>query len=199
MAVLPVIADTYRCALEWQNSDHPDWVATNVIHVHKSSSNPAAIATILDNAATPNMWRAQGSHSKVGQINVTPLDGSSVTYPYPPATPAHWVGTQTANTPVPNVTNLVKLLTSKRGRSFRGRVFLPWTDEAAINGNLLDTGFAALITTAWVAFHTALTAATTDLVVASYVLAQQNAVAALASETSIGTMRRRLARNSQTG
>lgn len=198
MAPLPTIADVYRCALEWTNSADPSASASNVIHVKKSGSNSAAVAAALEAAATPNMWRAQGTNAAVTRINITPLNGSGVTFPYTPTTPANWKGTQTSNTPLLQVANLIKLVTASRGRSFRGRVYLPWTDEQAVNAQKLDTGFASLISTAWIAFNTSLNTAGFPIQVASYTLAVSTPIAALASELEVATQRRRLVRNSNT-
>lgn len=198
MAPLPTIPDVYRCALEWTNSADPSATASNVIHVKRSGSNPAAIAAILDAAVVLNMWRAQGSNAAVTRINVTPLNGSGVTLPYSPATPANWKGSQTSNTPILQVANLIKLVTAARGRSFRGRVYLPWTDENAIAAQKLDTGFATLISNAWITFFNNLVTAGAPLQVASYTLSVATPVVAIASELEVATQRRRLLRNSNT-
>jgi hypothetical protein len=199
MAPLPVIANTYRVAMEWGNSDYPNWIATNVIHLNKSSSNPAAVAAALEANVAAAMWQVQSTHSTIKNLVITPLDGSSVAFPIATTGGAKWSGNQSNNTPTAQNCNIVKLLTAKRGRSYRGRIFLPWADEQAVDGNLLHTGNASACTAAWVAFHTAMTAAGFNLVVASYKLATVDNVAALACENYTATQRRRNKRVRTTG
>lgn len=198
MAPLPVIADTYRVAFNWVNSDVSALVATNVMHFHKSGSSPAAVATILDTNATANMWSHAGTHSHVASLQITPLDGSSVTFPFVTGSPAKWSGTQTGNDPIPAECAIIKLLTNSRGRSFRGRVYLPWMDESARASGQISSAVKTSLNSAWIAWHTALTSAGLDFVVASYKLAQQNPVSALAAETYTATQRRRQVRTSAT-
>jgi hypothetical protein len=196
---LPVIADTYRVALDWVNPDFPSQSATNVIHVRKGGTNAAGIATIVDAGVTANMWRFQDTHSHVNFMNVTPLDGSSVTFPLATGSPAKWSGVQTNQQPLMQVCTLIKLVTAKRGRSYRGRVYLPWTDEAGVSGNVLDSPTCALVTTAWIAFLASLTGAGAKLVVASYLKATAEDVVAVGTELDTATIRRRSQRNSLTG
>lgn len=195
---LPVIANTYRCAFEWQHDDFTGLAATNVMHFRKSSTTPAALATLLAASVTAAMWHEQDTHAHVRFVNITPLDGSSVTLPYATGGAAKWSGAQTTHDPVPQVSNIIKLDTAKRGRSYRGRVYLPWVVTPAINGGALSAGDAATVTTAWVAFLAALNASTCDMVVASYTLATAEPVIALACELDTATIRRRNSRNSLT-
>jgi hypothetical protein len=196
---LPVIANTYRVALEWSNSDFPNETATNVIHIRKSGSNAAAIAVIVDAAVTAPMWRFMDTHSKIVFQVVTPLDGGSVSLPVATGGPAKWSGTQTNQQPLFQVSELIKVLTAKRGRSYRGRVFLPWVDEAGVSGNALDGATTALVTAGWVAFLASLTGAGAKMVVASYKNATAEDVVAIGAELDTATVRRRNLRNSLTG
>jgi hypothetical protein len=168
------------------------------MHFHKSGSNPAAVAAILDSNVTASMWGCQGTNSKIQTIVVTPLDGSSVSYPWNTGTPAKWCGNISTNAPVPATSNIIKLLTTHRGRSYRGRVFLPWVDEDGQGNGKVDTTIHGTLQTAWVNFHTALTSAGLDWCVASYKLAVQNPVAAILAESYLGTIRKRQLRNSNT-
>lgn len=196
---LPVISNVYRVAFEWVNNDNPQLVATNVMHFQMSSGTPALVAAAIDTHVTANMWAAQSSHSHVNQLNVTALDGSGVTLPLPIAFVAKWAGVQSSGSPVPNVANIIKFVTAKRGRSYRGRVFLPWTDEEGMTQGKVDTGNVTAITAAWAAFLVAMTAVPCIPVVASYKLATAEPIVAAASEVYVATMRRRQHRTSATG
>lgn len=195
MAPLPIISNVYRVALNWTNTAN-GLVATNVMHFKKASSNPAALASSLDTNATNTMWEMQTTAASVTNIQITPLDGSSVTFPYTPITPAHWTGHGGAGDFSPQIANIIKLLTAKRGRSYRGRVYLPWVAEGQSGDGGLNGTSKATCTAAWVAFMAAMTGDGFDLVVASYLHSTSENVVALACEGYTATQRRRNKRNS---
>ncbi len=180
----------YRCALDWVNDNGPQH-ATNVIHIHKSSSNAAAVASALDSNVTAAMWTFQPNYAHISQLVITPLDGLGVSLPVITGSPAKWSGNGGSGDMIPQVANVIKMLTLKRGRSYRGRVFLPWVLEGLQNGGTLSGASVTTTTNAWVAFHTALTSAGFDLVVASYLHATADNVAGLICEPLTATQRRR--------
>jgi hypothetical protein len=97
---------------------------------------------------------------------------------------------------VPQVAAILKQLTAKRGRSYRGRLYLPFIAEGQIGNGGINGTSRATATAAWIAFHTAMTSAGFDWVVASYLLATAEPVVAVGVEGFTATQRRRLARNS---
>lgn len=193
MAPLPVIADVYRCALEWTDSDTSQ-TATNVMHFHQAGTNPAALAAILDAHVTASMWGVQPQHAHIFQVNITPLDGGSITFPFATGSVAKWSGNDASTDYTPQVSNIIKLLTSKRGRSYRGRLFLPFVVEATNTQGQLSGAAVTALQAAWVAFLAAMTAAGPNLVVASYKLATADNVVAVLAEKWTATQRRRLPR-----
>jgi hypothetical protein len=138
------------------------------------------------------------THSVCTEIVITPLDGSSVTFPYITPVVTHWHGPQTTQDVSPQVAGLIKLVTAKRGRAYRGRVYLPNVSEAAQAAGQVDSTTVANTTTAWAAFVAAMASAGTHLCVASYKNATQETVVAAAMEHYIATQRRRLKRTSAT-
>lgn len=187
---LPLIADVYRCAFKWQDPAFSS-NAVNVMHFKKSGSNPAAIAAILNTNVSANMWYCQEASSFIGEVDITPLDGTSVTYPYIPPVAANWTGQRTTTDKMPNACNLIKLVTAKRGRSYRGRVYLPWIHAASPTNGVLDAGTVSNCTTAWVAFLAAMASSGAPLVIASYLHATAEPVVAVICERDIATQRRR--------
>ena len=194
MAPLPVIADTYRVALSWTNTVN-SMTATNVMHFHRAGSNPAQLATDLDAHVTNTMWECCATPWSVTGIVITKLDGGSVSFPYIPGTPAKWTGHGGAVDFAPNVAVIMKLLTAKRGRSYRGRVFLPGIAESQTDKGLVVGSTKTTMDGAWLAFRLAMTAASWDFCVASYRLATQEPIVALATEKFTATQKRRLQRN----
>lgn len=192
---LPVISNVYRCAFNWVHDDFPV-NATNVMHFKKSSSNPAAVAAIIFSNLTADMWRVQDTHAHIHDVTVTPLDGSSVSLPVVTGSTTSFTGQQTTHEIVPQVSNVIKMLTAKRGRSYRGHAFLPWVVESVMSGGLLEVTNQAAITAAWVAFLAAMDGDSCPLEIASYKLATSDPVIAIGCERYTATQRRRLKRNS---
>lgn len=198
VAPLPVIANVYRVALNWTNADFPSRVATNVIHLRKAGSNPAALWTSLDAHATAAMWETQDTHTQVNSVAITPLDGSGTTLTVNTGRPAKWSGAQATHDFSPQTCTVLKLVTAKRGRSYRGRVYLPFTCENSQVAGIVDNGQGAAMTAAWVAWMAAMAADGFALVVASYLLSTAENVVALACEADVATQRRRNKRTAVT-
>lgn len=195
---LPVIANTFRCALNWTMSDFGG-SAENVMHINTSVGGKTAadVFEAITDALQADMFAAQYSNAFVKSVSITPLDGTSATVEFITPGTGAWVGGSSGQ-PIPQQANIIKLSTGLRGRSFRGRLFLPWVAEnATVNGSIGST-LATTITTAWTAFQAAL-AADADgpwvQVVASYKLAVATAVTAYGAEPETGTQRRRQSRN----
>jgi hypothetical protein len=195
---LPVINDTFRCALNWTMSDFAG-SAENVMHVRAGVAGKTAadIFEAIDDALQPSMFAAQYSNAFVQSVSITPLDGVSATVEFLTPGTGDWVGGSSGQ-PIPQQANLIKLSTGLRGRSFRGRLFLPWVAENATSNGSIGSSLATTITTAWTAFQTALQADADgpyELVVASYKLASAHTVTAVGAEPETGTQRRRQSRN----
>lgn len=197
MAPLPTIPNTHRVAFNWANADNPTWRATNVMHFSKSGGNPADLVTKIDSHVTATMWGQTSSSASVSNLVVTPLDGSSVSFPFNTGSPAKWKGTLSSFNYVPQVACVVKELTGKRGRSYRGRVYLPWVLEDTQLAGLLTASIQGTMQTAWLAFFSAMTADSWDWVVASYKLSTSEKIVAIAVEQNLGTVRKRWRRISR--
>lgn len=192
---LPVIDHVYRCAFHW-TADLQS--ATNVVHVSTDTvgKTPLEVFTCLDAHVTAGMWGNATTDSAVVDVAITPLDGTTATADFPTGGVAKWSGVNGGEF-VPQVAIIVKLATPTRGRSHRGRLFLPFTSEGSIARGSFDGAIAASMTTAWNAFALAIdTDATTpmNLVVASYKLASASAVDNIIVERVPGTQRRRQGR-----
>lgn len=195
MAPLPVITDVFRCAFKWSGTGQP-LTATNVIHVKKGGATPADIAVILNANVTAAMWPFTSGNYAVKEIDITPLDGSGTTFPYVPATPAKFVGGGGAGDYIPSACNLMKFVTSKRGRSYRGRFYSPFLVEASQVNGILTGATVTACTTAWVTFVAALVSAGAPLQVASYKLATSEPVVAVLCESYYASQRKRQKRTS---
>jgi hypothetical protein len=187
---LPVILDTYRIAQHWLASGQ---IAVNVWHVRRNSSTAAAIATIVDANVTAAMWGCVWNGAAVSYIEVTPLDGGSATYRLN-TSGAKWTGSAAASDPVINAPALIKLQTTQRGPRNRGRLFLPFTAEVAMQGGALVAGTVTSMQTAWTNWLNAMTTAGAPVVVASYRGGVANNAVSATVETILATMRKRQSR-----
>lgn len=186
---LPIIADTFRVAFNWSASGQH---AANVMHFRDASANAEAVAAHIDAVVTQAMWSTATSSSSVTSLEVTPLDGSSVTFLYP-VSGLKWSGNASAGDWIPMAAGMVSLRTARRGRSYRGRVYLPFTAESGVTNGAVNfslTGWQ----TAWTNFIANITGSDTHLVVASYTNATAEDVVSAIVETELGTQRRRQSR-----
>lgn len=197
MPALPVITDVFRVALNW--TDGAGQNAVNVIHLDcGGSADATAVMELLDDVVASNLWPSVATGCHVNEVAITPLDGSSATQHFTPGTPGNWTGGAGSAEYEPQIAAIVKLTTAHRGRSHRGRIYLPFTAESVVSKGALDSTIAGDLTTAWTAFGAALgTDPTTpsSFVVASYKLASADAVVSFFGETETGTQRRRQGRN----
>lgn len=195
MAPLPVIEDVYRCALNWLGVSGSQ-NATNVLHIWDVTGGHDAdwVNDRLQDHVTSNMWATTADGAAVNEIAITPLDGSSATRIYAPDTPANWDG-GTGGDSIPSGAVLVSLATAQRGKSFRGRVYIPFLAEAAQDDGFLTGADVASQRTAWSNFVDDMAGANADLVVASYKLSLKGSVTSATIPQAVATQRRRQRRN----
>lgn len=189
---LPVIADTYRCAINYSNVNN-SLKATNVIHVFRASSTEAGAFEALNGSVEGNMWSCCTTALVVDNVTITKLDGTpdGVVFSGADLT-GNWPDGSGAQQFVPQACALVKLTTAATGRSGRGRVFLPFVQEGAMqDGQIVDANRTAT-NTAWGGFtNTMITSYNTALCVASYVHSSVSQVLNLGCERTIATQRKR--------
>lgn len=186
---LPVIADAYRCSLNWTG---PGGNAVNVLHITTVGSTALAVANQLDAAATSGMWTGIVLGATVTSLHVTPLDGSSATT-IKATSGAKWSGGASGDY-VPQASYVIGLRTSQRGPSKRGRLFLPFAGEAGmVSGFRLAVDLTAA-QSAWNTWLSAMTAAAFLPCVVSYKHSSLAIVTTIQVESPLGTQRRRQSR-----
>lgn len=194
MPPLPVIANTYRCAIVGGTSI--GITPVNVIHVEGDGTNEAEVGD--------NLWDAMQSVGYqfgcvpygfgASQIQVLPLDGTSATVTVPRPSSYEVVDHYTdAGQAIPESAGIVSLRTSARGPSGRGRVFLGPAAEGAVQDGFLNASVREAIQIAWDLFVVNLFS-DADLIlgVASYVDAVFRPVERMVVQSGLGTQRRRL-------
>jgi hypothetical protein len=160
--------------------------------MRKSGSDAHAIGIDVGAALVANMWHPAVSTANFNDISVTPLDGSSATVkvsmvPYDSAgsTSGAWSPASAA---------VVSIQTAKRGRSYRGRLYIPFIGEAAISDGSLVSGQADDVLAGFTSFKAALTTAGVEWVVASYKHSTAELVTGFYVMSQLGTQRRRQTR-----
>lgn len=192
--VLPVIANVYRVALNWRDLDGSQ-TAENVIHVLGSTpDDPTAVRDIMQTEIQDNMLLSVAGQWKAETVSITPLDGTSATAELPLD---NWSGQAATGDYTPQEAAIVKLGTGFRGRSHRGRIFLPGTAESKSQNGFLTGTTPGDMTVAWATFQGNLEAnvPSFQLVVASYKLRTALPVLSLLVENAVATQRRRQQRN----
>jgi hypothetical protein len=186
---LPIIADTWRAAINWFNLGGQ--IAENVIHILAPGKTSSQVATALDTDIDPNMFLSVQVNAEAPTVSLTKLDGASATIDFPLT---NWVGTAAGDW-VPDVSALLTLETGVRGRSFRGRIYLPFTAENRVTDGLWTdpTNYPAQAA-AWAEWMVDMSATGFDLVVASYKLAEATVIGAIVGHDAFATQRRRQGR-----
>jgi hypothetical protein len=188
MPPLPIIADTFRCAYNWRCADGTH--AVNVMHIRAPGHTQFEVGPAIQAATSHDMWVSVHLSAHVESIDVTPLDGAGLGVSFIPTDDSVFTGTGGLDW-IPSTSALLKFTTALRGRSFRGRMFLPFTsEESAVNGALLGSS-QALMQADWTSFLVNMNASGFEPVVASYTLAVAHTIQFVEVEAALATQRRR--------
>lgn len=188
---LPVISDVFRVALEWSPSGLISKPATNVMHFKAAGLTESDIYTALDGAVTANMWAHTSTGVGVAHVAVQKLDGSSAGSIFATGAPSKWVGTHSSSDLFPAGAVVAKFGTAKRGRSYRGRAYLPWVCEAAQAFGNVDGTVLTNMNTAWATWLSTMHGGAAVPGVASYKLSTFEPITSVVVEPLLATQRRR--------
>jgi hypothetical protein len=161
------------------------------MHFADTASTASGVATKIDAHVTSGMWDPLNATTACTQLAVTPLDGVSPTFLFPTGSAAKWKAATSSGDLIPQVACVVKLQTATRGRSHRGRIFLPFVSEGKVANGTITAASVSTAQAAWSAFLAAMLTATCPLTVASYKLASDDNVTAVLVESQAGTVRKR--------
>lgn len=192
MAPLPVITNVFRTALIWQTNDGSH--AVNVMHFKADSASvPSDLYTAMNAHVTATMWDSVSARGAVHTVSITPLDGTSASQDFSTGVPSKWTGSGSGEY-VPALAGLVKITTAKRGREYRGRIFLPFSSEGGQDAGIFATSVVNTVTTAFSDFQTAMLSSDWSLGVASYSLGTWEKMTGITFEAAAATQRRRQTR-----
>lgn len=188
---LPFIEGVHRVTLNWTGPNGTD--AANVMHFQDGGTDAAALWAILEPNVVANMFNCVSHDAIITTVDILPLDGISATQSFNAPATALWRG-ETVAEAVFATAAVVKLRTGERGRSKRGRIYLPYVAETAQVTGTVGIGALAAMQAAWDTFKANMLADDAPLGVASYKLAVWTPLTTLLVEGALGTQRRRQSR-----
>lgn len=174
---LPTIAGVVRAAVSGLTSSNQKWVNVHHLEYALGASNPgqteiAAVDLLLARLYTGTVFAGGtawmtfvAANWSIQQIDYTVLDGSSMGFTF-----AHSaVGAGGSTTLPPECSPVLTLLTGRRGRRYRGRIFMPAPSSTQITATgLLVQATATSIQTQYAGMIAAMAAVQWRPVVASY-------------------------------
>jgi hypothetical protein len=194
MAPLPVIANVFRVALDWNTSGGQP-VPVNVFHVRSGATQTAteigvALDTLISDHGGDMFACVHQDYICLGG-EITKLDGISASVHFALTTPA---GGSATGDHVPNQAGIASFQTGVRGPRGRGRMYLGPTGEAQVANGVLASATRAAMLAGWEGFISdgGSFSPTVKLVVASYVHTDANDVTTVRIDNVVGTQRRRL-------
>lgn len=192
---LPVVSNAYQARLVWTAAAAPR-PATNNMYFQASSggSAPLDVYTALNANVTNNMWNLVGGAAIVSTVVVTPLDGSSAGVVFTTGGPAKWQGS--SGDMILQGCQVITERTALGGRSYRGRLYLPWIRENEQTNGVLDaTVISSFVQPAWDAFLTAMNGTDFSPVVVSARHATAEPITSYVCRGNLTTQRRRAIRS----
>lgn len=191
MAPLPVIPTVVQTVLHWTGASGA--TAENVMHFELGSSSIDSFYSALDGNVTASMWNPVATAFSVSSVSMTKLDGVSATITKNTSSPAKWSGAAAGDW-IPQAAALVSLRTSRRGRSYRGRIYLPFVAESDQSNGTISGSALSGMQSAWDAFRAAMSSAGFDLGVLSVKTVTFLAATTSNCEPQLATQRRRMGR-----
>jgi len=186
---LPEIPNVFRVAFNWENSASGG-TAENVMHFLSETGDSEAVAAAINSHYSALMLSFTVPTTKCPSVSITPLDGTTATSTW---SLAGVEGSLSAGEALPAVAVVATLYTALRGRSYRGRIYLPYVGESVAESGKVKPDYLADLQGGWGDFQADLEGNTppVTLVVASYKEEVANAVTSILVQPVLATQRRR--------
>lgn len=188
MAPLPIINDVFRVTYEFSPFEG---VSPRIVqHFLSNTGDEADLAAALDAQSLNDQWYPMSLSQTLDSYSIIKLDGSSPTHVIASTSGAHGRGNSSI---IPSTAMILSMHTGLRGRSGRGRNYIgPVTEDQTASGLISGTA-AGNAAAAWATFQSGMETegAGYTLGVASYHLAEFNAVVNLSCKSLAVTQRRR--------
>lgn len=191
MPPLPVIADVYRVSLNWLRGSERR--AVNVLHFSAPGKTETDVFTAIDAHVTGTMWESVSSATIIDRVDILKLDGTSTTHGHATDLTGKWQGSGSSAI-IPQGAHVVSLRSDLRGRSNRGRVYLPFVSESVQDDGKLTSAVIADVLAGWGAFANAMATDGVALGIASYKHSNWHQATNIIVGSSLKTQRRRAGR-----
>jgi hypothetical protein len=177
--------------LNWETSSQH---AHNVMHFEAPTATEADVFAAFTAHRTTAMWAPVADVAVITSLDIIKLDGTSSSLSFDTGGGSGWHSTA-GSAWLPQGSGIIKLATGLRGRSNRGRVYLPFLAESSQSSGFLDPGITTPTTAAWVTFANDMASDNAALGVASYKNATWHQAVNVICESATGTQRRRQRQN----
>jgi len=163
MAPLPTITGVFRITLEWTLPESAK--AANVFHIFATTDDETEVSTAVQANLDPDQFYGSSSSAHLTGVDVIALDGTSTTFHQ--TLDGSFTGLGGSDYIAQGAT-IVSFGTGLRGRSNRGRMFLPALAEDRQDGGIVAFGAVSTMQVAWDNWVDNMRAAFMIPVVASY-------------------------------
>lgn len=191
---LPIVANLYLARLVWANAGAPRH-AINDLYFHDDAGGHTGTDVYNAMAAnvTHNMWLTCQSGSSIIQVVTTKLDGSAASETHTTGGGSTWSGDATGDT-ILQAATVVTLRTGFRGKSFRGRIYLPFVGDQVLSDGIFTSGTITAMQTAWETFRAAMKTAGFPIHVCSRLHSSSVETSSETVQPNCKTQRRRVRR-----
>jgi hypothetical protein len=160
---LPTVSDLYLVRLVWGNASAPRAASNDLYFKDQAGGHTGTdVYNAIDAHWARNMIYVCSANSSIDKIVTTKLDGSAASVDHITGSGVKWTGLGNAELILQGAA-VVTIKTGFRGRSRRGRIYLPWITEDFQSEGVLQTAGVAAMQTAWGTFLS-------DMVTAGYPL-----------------------------
>jgi hypothetical protein len=192
---LPVVTDLYLARLVWTNANAPRTATINLYFKDQAGGHTGTdVYNAVNTAVTQSMWDFTTSGSSVTKVITTKLDGVAASVDHLTGSPAKWTGGGLGTDIILQGCNVITIRTGFRGRSRRGRVYVPWVSEGEQTNGVLASADVAAVQTAWGTFLAAMVTAGYPMHVCSPLHSDSVQASSVTVQPYVKTQRRRAKR-----
>lgn len=191
---LPIVANLFLVRLHWTSNQAPR-AAVNDLFIHDDAGGHTGndVYTALNANIFRAMWENVNSTAVVDKVITTKLDGTAASVDHATGSTITWTGVGGTD-PILQGCQVVTLRTGFRGRSRRGRIYLPWIAEDTQASGTIDSTRTATCQTNWDTFRANMKTAGFPLHVCSRLHNDSVEVSSITVQPFLKTQRRRTRR-----
>lgn len=149
---LPIVTDVYLCRLVFSDANAPREAVCDLYFKDSAGGHTGDdLFTAFAASVRRDQWALQKTTTKLTNVKTTKLDGSAASRDHLTDSNVKWTG-QLSGELILQGANVVTVRTGFRGRSRRGRIYLPWVAEDGQSAGTLLSASVSAAQTAWSSF-----------------------------------------------